>query len=89
MRWNSKFEEKTLRYDGILCTDKIQPIRSKLFGVTGKYLKDDQNIYYINAILDGDTENEKIKKKNRDGKTEYKLFISDHFGVLSTFLFVS
>ena len=91
MRWNSKFEEKKYRYDGILynkCklslkkTKVILKTPLKLIGKFEKYNKD-----YEDSILPRNgKENSKLVKTEVKGKNIYDLFFSDHFGVCSEFV---
>jgi exonuclease III len=99
MRWNSKFEKKQLRYDGILYAgNNITTTKSTLFGTEGELLIGDNNDHYIKAILDNKSDDPRIKyadssEMSSNSNSEllsndqkiFKLFISDHFGVLTTF----
>ncbi len=91
MRWNSKFEEKKYRYDGILYNHcKLNLKKSKVIlktpiklkGILEKYNKD-----YEDSILPSNgLKNPKLIKTEDNGKNIYDLFFSDHFGVYSEFI---
>ena len=84
MRWNSKLLNKHFRYDAILYNNQLKPVMSTIFGDKSKELYDNDNLIYENAIIqDVYLGNDGIRKINGN----YELFISDHFGVLSTFTF--
>jgi hypothetical protein len=97
MRWNSKFEEKEYRYDAILYNKKLRPTSSTIFGdVSKKLIKESNDIYEKVIIPENNRSDPRLIKSstyiNNQGemKNEYELFISDHFGVLSSFeLFTS
>jgi exonuclease III len=79
MRWNIKFKEKKVRYDGILYkSDKIIPLTSKIVGTKPVPLNKEMTQLFIkNFVTD---EYNKIKYNNI--KT-INIFPSDHFGVIT------
>jgi exonuclease III len=88
LRWNSKFEKKEYRYDAILCNDLLIPIESTIFGDKSVKIIGDDNEYYEKIILKNVLDERIIKYtylNENQVKNQYDLFISDHFGVLSTF----
>jgi endonuclease/exonuclease/phosphatase family metal-dependent hydrolase len=89
LRFNSKFEEKHYRYDAILF-NKLHPKTSVIVGDIPKLIEDDEiNRIYERIILPKNgliNPNLRIAKKEND-KNYYDLFISDHFGLLSSFEF--
>ena len=91
MRFNSKLEEKKLRYDAILYTkENIELLNdsSKVICKNGLYLENELNNYdYINAIVPK-TLPSGIELRYKLGIKEtkmFELFISDHFGVYAKF----
>lgn len=88
LRWNSKFEKKEYRYDAILCNKLLIPIKSTIFGDKSVKIIGDDNKYYEKVILKKVLDERIIKStylNEGQVKNQYDLFISDHFGVLSTF----
>lgn len=88
LRWNSKFEKKEYRYDAILCNDLLIPIESSIFGDKSVKIIGDDNKYYERIILKNIDDKRIVKctyLNEGKVKNQYDLFISDHFGVLSTF----
>lgn len=84
MRWNYKFIEKQLRYDGVLYknTSILQPIQSNLIGTTGIELEGELNELFRKFMVRNDET--LIKYKDTEKKT-FELFPSDHFGVIIEF----
>ena len=93
LRFNSKFEVKKYRYDAILFNNKLNSIDSIIFGNKSKILESSElNKIYENIILPGNgltNPQLKIAGKNQDNTNLYKLYISDHFGVMSSFVLSS
>lgn len=91
LRYNNKFQNKHYRYDAILYNDKLDTISSFVFGDESKILtnKNDNRLYELVFISDINDPRLKIICKDNENKNIYDLFISDHFGVLSQFKFVS
>jgi endonuclease/exonuclease/phosphatase family metal-dependent hydrolase len=89
MRWNLKFQEKKLRYDGILYKN-LKPIESIIIGNTPIRLNDTLTElfkkYWLSKDSTGRLLNEDKIKYASDGKS-LELFPSDHFGVVTTFSF--
>ena len=81
MRWNLKFQEKKLRYDGILYKNLI-PISSKIIGNMPIKLNERLTNLFKKYWIAPNSE-DKIKYSS-DGKT-LELFPSDHFGVITNF----
>ena len=100
MRYNNKFEDKLLRYDGILFNNKLDVIESnvvcnrplrlyknyKIITDIPDYEYQQFNRYYKEAILP-----KKIPEDKQpilysiNGEQIFDLFISDHFGICSKF----
>jgi exonuclease III len=81
MRWNTKFQEKKFRYDGVLIKGKIKPNEIKIVGnkeiEISEELSDRIKKYWILQIEDIES---KIKYYNKKEKI-LSLCPSDHFGV--------
>lgn len=94
MRYNSKFEKKLFRYDAILYKN-LKSIKSKVICNIPEKLDENFNVrykeynkIYENVILPKDKLSDKrIIKTIENDENIYDLFISDHFGVESTFSF--
>jgi hypothetical protein len=94
MRYNSKFEKKLFRYDAILYKN-LKSIKSKVICNIPEKLDEKFNVkykeynkIYENVILPKDKLSDKrIIKTIENNENIYDLFISDHFGVESTFSF--
>jgi endonuclease/exonuclease/phosphatase family metal-dependent hydrolase len=81
MRWNLKFQEKKVRYDGILYKgDKIIPLFSKLVGKKPIPLNKIMTKLFIKNFISD--EYYKIKYNNNNN---INIFPSDHFGVITKF----
>jgi exonuclease III len=85
LRWNDKFETKKYRYDAILSSTHINPIKSELFANKPKDLSDENIASYENLFVKG--KNPEKLRLSQNGK--YEVFVSDHFGVISTFQYVN
>jgi exonuclease III len=81
MRWNIKFQEKKVRYDGVLYKgNELQPLFSKIVGKKSVPLNKEMTKLFIkNFVTD---EHKKIKYNN---KKTINIFPSDHFGVITKF----
>ena len=85
MRWNNKLEEKHYRYDAILYKN-LTSIESKVICNKPYLIEASTELYnsYEQSIIPNDKiRDHRIKKV--DGK--YELFISDHFGIFTKFIF--
>jgi len=96
MRWNLKFQEKKVRYDGILYKDctvsegnssasphtgcKVRPFFSKTVGKQSVPLNKEMTKLFIKNYISND--HKKIKYNN---KKTINIFPSDHFGVITKF----
>jgi len=81
MRWNLKFQEKKVRYDGILYKgDTIRPFLSKIVGKKSIPLNKEMTKLFIKNYISDD--HKKIKYNN---KKTINIFPSDHFGVITKF----
>ena len=84
MRWNLKFQEKKVRYDGILYKYKnnnIYPFFSKIVGKKSVSLDNKMTKLFIKNFVSND--HKKIKYNN---KKTINIFPSDHFGVITKFI---
>ena len=89
LRFNSKFEPKHFRYDAILF-NKLKPKSSIIVGDSPQLIEDDEtNRLYEEVILPpGGLQNKDLKvAMKKDNKNCYNLFVSDHFGLMTTFIF--
>ncbi len=90
MRWNVKFQEKKLRYDGILYKN-IKPVKSKIIGKTPIVLneEDTKNIikYWFKKTETGEPDKRIKFSPDKKSKELLELFPSDHFGVITKFKF--
>jgi exonuclease III len=88
MRWNLKFQEKKLRYDGILYKN-IKPIKSKIIGTNPILLNKedtDKILKYWYKKTDSGEPDKRIKfSPDKKNKELLELFPSDHFGVITKF----
>ena len=83
MRWNMKFKDKHVRYDGIFYKGKsIKPYHTKLVGLSSLYLNKKMSEKFISQFT---TDKNKVKYHNG----LIKIFGSDHFGVLCKFILKS
>jgi hypothetical protein len=81
MRWNLKFQEKKVRFDGILYkSEKIYPIFCKIVGKKSVPLNKEMTQLFIKNFVSDDKN--KIKYNN---KKTINIFPSDHFGVIAKF----
>jgi tyrosyl-DNA phosphodiesterase 2 len=81
MRWNLKFQEKKVRYDGILYKGQsVHPYLSKIVGKKSVPLNKQMTKLFIKNFISDD--HKKIKYNNQ--KT-INIFPSDHFGVITKF----
>jgi exonuclease III len=86
MRWNLKFQEKKVRYDGILyklgCSEEnyLVPYLSKIVGKKSIPLNKQMTKLFIKNYISDD--HKKIKYNN---KKTINIFPSDHFGVITKF----
>lgn len=86
LRWNDKFEIKKYRYDAIFSSNKLVPIKSKLFADIPKILVSKENINaYVNVFVKDKITNPKLRYIGPVDNKQYELFVSDHFGVSSRF----
>ena len=82
MRWNLKFQEKKVRYDGILYRGNgIMPIFTKLVGTKPIQLNKKMTDEFIKNFITNEHDKVKYNKK----KT-INIFPSDHFAVISKFI---
>ena len=82
MRWNLKFQEKKVRYDGILYkSNNIYPFFSKIVGKKSLPLNNKMTQLFIKNFISD--EHHKIKYNN---KKTINIFPSDHFGVITKFI---
>ena len=84
MRWNLKFQEKKVRYDGILYKYKnnnIYPFFSKIVGKKSIPLDNKMTKLFVKNFVSD--EHHKIKYNN---KKTINIFPSDHFGVITKFI---
>jgi exonuclease III len=82
MRWNLKFQEKKVRYDGILYkSNNIYPFFSKIVGKKSIPLNNKMTQLFIKNFISDD--HHKIKYNN---KKNINIFPSDHFGVITKFI---
>jgi tyrosyl-DNA phosphodiesterase 2 len=82
MRWNLKFQEKKVRYDGILYkSNNIYPYFSKIVGKKSIPLDNKMTQLFIKNFISDD--HNKIKYNN---KKTINIFPSDHFGVITKFI---
>ena len=82
MRWNVKFQEKKVRYDGILYKENsLKPFYSKLVGKNYYALDEKSSKKFKDCFGKG---KENLIKTNAD---KIHIFPSDHFGVLTKFFF--
>jgi tyrosyl-DNA phosphodiesterase 2 len=82
MRWNLKFQEKKVRYDGILYkSNNIYPFFSKIVGKKSLPLNNKMTQLFIKNFVSD--EHHKIKYNN---KKTINIFPSDHFGVITKFI---
>jgi exonuclease III len=82
MRWNLKFQEKKVRYDGILYkSNNIYPFFSKIVGKKSLPLNNKMTQLFIKNFISDD--HKKIKYNN---KKTINIFPSDHFGVITKFI---
>ena len=88
MRWNLKFQEKKLRYDGILYKN-AKPVKSKIIGKNPILLdKEDTNKmlkYWYKKTESGEPDKRIKFSPNKIKKELLELFPSDHFGLISKF----
>jgi exonuclease III len=78
MRWNMKFMEKRLRYDGFLFKNgkiDVVPIKAVMIGTKSFVMDDDMFDEFMKVMCN--TKNSKIRSKTYHA--------SDHFGVMTTF----
>lgn len=82
MRWNLKFQDKKVRYDGILYKgNTVLPYLSKIVGKKSVPLNKQMTKLFIKNYISDD--HNKIKYNNQ--KT-INIFPSDHFGVITKFI---
>lgn len=86
MRWNNKFAEKKLRYDGILYRGEIQPIVSDVVCKQQIPLNEEQSrLFEKYMVTDPEANKEKIRYYD-DTKKLFALNMSDHFPVITKFI---
>jgi exonuclease III len=91
LRYNSKLEPKMFRYDAIFSNSKIKVTDSKVVFNDGIPLRTTkENEAYESVIIPKSVKsNPKLRSKIiKNDSGGYDLFASDHFGVMSTFVYL-
>jgi hypothetical protein len=85
LRWNSNFQRKKFRYDGILYFGNIIPQSTEIIAKNYYVLSEDESKKFVTYMTSkGLTEPELLRYHDKESKF-IRLFPSDHYGIIAKF----